>query len=65
MTDQFAEKLVYSLDEVAEMLSIGRTLTNQLVRERQIRSIKIGHRRLVARADLELYVDVLRRGEAA
>jgi excisionase family DNA binding protein len=65
MTDQQADKLVLGLDEVADMLSIGRTLTNQLVREGQIRSIKIGHRRLVARADLELYVDELRSGEAA
>jgi excisionase family DNA binding protein len=65
MTDQQADKLVLGLDEVADMLSIGRTLTNQLVREGQIRSIKIGHRRLVARADLELYIDELRSGEAA
>lgn len=65
MSDADVTKMVFGLDEVAEQLSIGRTLTNQLVREGRIRSVKIGHRRLVARVDLEAYVADLRGEEAA
>lgn len=57
-------KLVYSVDEVAESLSIGRTLVFQLISDGQLPSLKIGHRRLVARADLEAFV-IARRKEVA
>lgn len=55
------EKMVYSVDEAAEQLSIGRTLIRQLIAEGTLPSLKIGHRRLVAREDLEAFVgDVVR-----
>ncbi len=62
MTD---DKLVYSVDEAAQRLSIGRTLAYELIRRGDLPSIKIGHRRLIARDDLEGYVQSLRSGEAA
>ncbi|MEM7338118.1 MAG: helix-turn-helix domain-containing protein [Actinomycetota bacterium] len=62
---QAPDKLVYSIDEAAEQLSIGRTLVYRLIRTGHLPSLKIGHRRLVARADLEAFVNRLRDGEAA
>ncbi len=59
-----SNKLVYSVEETADMLSIGRTLVFQLIRSGELASIKIGHRRLVTRPDLEAFIN-RRRGEAA
>ena len=59
------DKLVYSVDEAAEQLSIGRTLAYDLIRSGQLPSIKIGHRRLIARDDLESFVQSRRSEEAA
>ena len=58
------EKLVYSVDEAAQQLSIGRTFAFKLIADGDLGSIKIGHRRLVARTDLEAFVSKL-RSEAA
>lgn len=55
-----SDKLVYSVTEAAEALSIGRTLVFQLIRAGELGSIKIGHRRLITRADLEAFVASLR-----
>lgn len=60
-----ASKLVYSVAEVATQLGIGRTLVYDLIRCGELPSIKIGQRRLVARADLEGYVEALRAGRVA
>ena len=59
------DKLVYSVDEAAQRLSIGRTLAYELIRSGELRSLKIGHRRLIARDDLEAFVQSRRSGEAA
>ena len=56
-------RLTYGVDEAAEILGIGLTLAKELVRTGELRSIKIGRRRLVAWADLEAFVD--RRRDAA
>lgn len=52
-----AERLTYSIAEAADVLGIGLTLAKELVRTGDLRSIKIGRRRLVARVDLELFVE--------
>lgn len=49
-------KLVYSVDECADLLGIGRSLAWQMVRQGQLGSFKIGHRRLVAWQDLEAFI---------
>ena len=49
-------KLVYSVDECADLLRIGRSLAWQMVRQGQLGSFKIGHRRLVASEDLEAFI---------
>ncbi len=53
-------KLMYSVDEAAEQLGIGRTLVYELIREERLRTVKLGNRRLVARIDLEAFIDSLR-----
>ena len=58
------DKLVYSVNEAAELLSIGRTMLYDLMREGRLPSLKVGHRRLIARADLERFVEQA-QGEAA
>jgi len=59
------DKLVYSVTEAAEALSIGRTLIYDLIRNGELRTLKIGHRRLVARADLDDFVARLQGKESA
>lgn len=59
-----SEKLVYSVTEAAEALSIGRTLVFQLLRTGELGSIKIGHRRLITRADLDAFIASLRSDAA-
>jgi len=52
-------KLAYSIPEAAQALGIGRTLAIKLVQSGQLRSIKVGRRRLVPAAALE---ELLARG---
>jgi len=59
-----SDKLVYSVTEAAEALSIGRTLVFQLLRTGELGSIKIGHRRLITRADLDAFIASLRSDAA-
>ena len=47
------QKRVYSIREAAQALGIGRTLAIKLVRSGQLRSIKLGRRRVVPAAALE------------
>ncbi len=51
------EKLAFSVREAAEVLGIGQTLAKELVRTGELRSIKVGRRRLVAKVDLESFVE--------
>jgi excisionase family DNA binding protein len=51
--------LLCTVDEVAQMLSIGRTTAFDLVRTGRVRSVKIGSRRLVPRAMVEAFVQEL------
>ena len=54
------EKLAYSVEEVADLLSLGRTKVVALVSAGDIGSIKVGGRRLVPRRDLHEFVERLR-----
>ncbi len=51
-----SEDLVYSLNEAANLLRIGRTSLYELLAAEELRSIKIGSRRLVAREDIEAFI---------
>ncbi|MGH3185667.1 MAG: helix-turn-helix domain-containing protein [Streptosporangiaceae bacterium] len=52
----FAERLAYSPDEAAELLGISRELVHDLLRTGQLRSVKAGRRRLIAKHHLEAFL---------
>lgn len=54
------EKLAYSVDEVAALLSLGRTKVVAMVSSGEIPSIKVGGRRLIPRKDLLSFIDQAR-----
>lgn len=53
------EKLAYSVEELAEALSVGRTLVYELVRNDEIPSFKLHGRRLFRVEDAQAFVDRL------
>ena len=52
----FVPPLLLTVEEAAAMLSIGRTGAYQLVMGGQVRSVKIGRRRLVVRESLQEFI---------
>ena len=48
-----AERVAYSPDEAAELLGISRELVHDLLRTRQLGSVKAGRRRLIGKHHLE------------
>ena len=69
MATAFEEKLLLTITEASEALNLARSYVYAaLVTPGVLPSVKIGRRRLIARRDLEAYVDRLRecgRGDAA
>jgi excisionase family DNA binding protein len=49
-------KLAVSTEEAKEMLSIGRTQLFDLLRRKEITSVKVGRRRLIPAASLKAYL---------
>ena len=56
-TAPMTPRLAYSVDEAAHLLSVGRDSIYELIRTGQLRTFKIGARRLVALRDIEAFVD--------
>lgn len=56
-TAPLTARLAYSVDEAAHLLSVGRDSIYELIRTGQLRTFKIGARRLVALRDIEAFVD--------
>jgi len=54
------EPRLYSVDDVARRLGIGRTLAFSLIQHGQLDSVKIGRRRLVPHDDLVAYIEKMR-----
>ena len=52
-------RLLISIEQVADSLSIGRTLAWQLVSSGELASVQIGKRRLVAVVELQRYTEWL------
>jgi excisionase family DNA binding protein len=50
------DKLAFSVEEVAGLLSLGRSTVFELVRTGELGSIKLGHRRLITQADLDEFL---------
>lgn len=53
---RYDRSLLCSVDEAAELLSIGKTNVFKLLKTGQLRSVKLGGRRLIPRAVLEDFV---------
>jgi excisionase family DNA binding protein len=58
-------KMLCTVNDVAAVLSIGRTAAWELVRKRTIKSVKIGRTRRVPIAAIQEYIDRLLESEAA
>ncbi len=54
-----SEKLLFSIKEVAEILGIGRTTVYRLVENGELKSAKIGSRRVFTRGHLEQFCERL------
>ena len=52
-------KVLVSVDEAAAMLSLGRTLVWELVRKKELRSIKVGRTRRILVSSVHEYVQKL------
>jgi excisionase family DNA binding protein len=59
VTSHDCEKLLYTIDEAAQALSLGRSLLYQLVLTGQIASIKVGRYRRIPVVSLKSYVEQL------
>jgi excisionase family DNA binding protein len=60
-----ADRLLYSVDEAADLLGIGRTFMFRLIATGEIDSLKIGRRRMIPSEALERYIERLRSASAA
>jgi len=56
---QALPRLAYSVAEAADVLGVGRTLAYDLIRRGELRSVKIGARRVVRHDALVAYLDSL------
>jgi excisionase family DNA binding protein len=52
----FTDRLAYSPDEAAELLGISTELIHDLLRTRQLGSVKAGRRRLIGKHHLEEFL---------
>ena len=50
-------RLTLSVKECARLLGIGKTLCAELCRSGQIPSLMLGHRRIIVRKQLELWLE--------
>lgn len=49
--------MVYTINETCEQLRLSRYTVYELINTGQLQSIKVGHRRLVAHADLVHFIE--------
>jgi excisionase family DNA binding protein len=55
-------RLAVSVEEAAEMLSLGRSSIFMLLKEGQLKSVKAGKRRLIPIVELEAFLARLAKG---
>lgn len=58
-------RLSYSIDEAAYALGLGRTMIYELIAKGQIKSIKVGNRRLIPTSALDAFFAAALEGKAA
>jgi len=57
--------LLLSPEQVAEILGIGRTFVFELIGNGRLKSLKLGRRRLIPRAEVEAFIASERERQAA
>jgi excisionase family DNA binding protein len=60
-TTRAGERLLLDVASAAGVLGLGRTKLHELIAAGEVRSVKIGRRRLIPMAALDEYVDRLQR----
>ena len=63
-TNQTSERLLLDTPEAAEALNLGISKTKELIACGDLKSIKIGRRRLIPRQSIEALVDRLSEAES-
>lgn len=51
------DRLTYSIEQAARALGVGRSLVFTLLKEGQLKSIRVGKRRLVLATELQAFLD--------
>ena len=59
-----AKKLLYTIDEASDALSLGRTTLYAEINKGNIFSLKVGKRRMVPVASLEKWIEKLAKDQA-
>ncbi len=59
------QKLLFTAEEAAETLGLGRTVVFELLRSGRLESVKIGSRRRISMAALQSYVSSLGTSQGA
>jgi excisionase family DNA binding protein len=58
-TSNLPQRRVLRVEEAAELLGVGRSLVYDLIREKRLRSFKVGSRRLIPVAAIDELVAAL------
>ena len=56
VTSRPAERLAYSVDEVAQIIGLSRDLLYDQMRSGRLGSIKVGRRRIITRQQLDAFL---------
>ena len=51
------DRLTFSIEEAARALGVGRSLIFTLLKEGQLKSIRVGRRRLIPSGELQAFLD--------
>lgn len=59
------DKIAYRLSEIPPLIGIGKSKLFELIAAGEIKTLKVGHRTLIERAELEAFFDRLRERQQA
>jgi excisionase family DNA binding protein len=59
------ERLLYPINDAAEVLGVGRTMLYTLAKQGEVRIVKIGRRTLITAESLDAYIERLTAREAS
>lgn len=56
-TESNPDRLTHSIEQAARALGVGRSLVFTLLKEGQLKSIRVGKRRLILTTELQAFLD--------